>query len=429
MNIFIKYICLIILIQNIITEDEHPGIIKLKFKLGSTKDFLSVPIQIGSSKKELDFILDIGSERTWILNSYYDKQSSQTFENLDKEQVKTQDYFRYEGTLSTENFHFDNKTLEGFQFLYVKKVDNNEGFKAVLSLGKEYDSKKYSLVYKSSNNAITFYNAFYIKFENENEGNIQIGDAPEDIKRSNLINKCKVIEGQNPLIKWKCELTHIFIGGVEDNQSFKDDYLDQYGYYIREKSQHIKEVFKPVIFESIYNSIYCPKRFLSYFKENYFYNSITNSYMCKLIDNGQSAYFTCTKSEVNSLKRLNFVLSEITDLSFPARLLFECNDKTDTCIFLVRYSSRFDYWVFGLPILKNYGIIFDYNMKDIEFYSQSNKYLVNMPDKFVFNFLNFLLYFLIFIIILLLIGLGLIYFMRNKNKKRQQIEEEIYENF
>ena len=117
MNIFIKYICLIILIQNIITEDEHPGIIKLKFKLGSTKDFLSVPIQIGSSKKELDFILDIGSERTWILNSYYDKQSSQTFENLDKEQVKTQDYFRYEGTLSTENFHFDNKTLEGFQFL------------------------------------------------------------------------------------------------------------------------------------------------------------------------------------------------------------------------------------------------------------------------------------------------------------------------
>jgi len=192
-----------------------------------------------------------------------------------------------------------------------------------------------------------------------------------------LINKCKVIEGENPLIKWKCELTHIFIGGVEDNQSFKDDYLDQYGYYIREKSQHIKEVFKPVIFESIYNSIYCPKRFLSYFKENYFYNSITNSYMCKLIDNGQSAYFTCTKSEVNSLKRLNFVLSEITDLSFPARLLFECSDKSDTCTFLVRYSSRFDYWVFGLPILKNYGIIFDYNMKDIEFYSQSNKYLVN----------------------------------------------------
>ena len=65
----------------------------------------------------------------------------------------------------------------------------------------------------------------------------------------------------------------------------------------------------------------------------------------------------------------------------------------------------------------------------MQFYSIDNKYLVKMPNNGGFDFVNFLLYFFLFIIAVLLSGICLIYVMRRKNKRRKQIEEEIYENF
>ena len=182
----------------------------------------------------------------------------------------------------------------------------------------------------------------------------------------------------------------------------------------------------PVYFETIYNKIYVPRNFIDYMKMNLFIDKEGKS-ICSLEDNNNKAYFKCSKSDVSKVPRLDFVLSDITDLSFPYTNLFECNDND--CISVVQYDSQFQGFIFGLPILKHYYLIFDYNSRFLQFYSIDNKYLVKMPNNGGFDFVNFLLYFFLFIIAVLLSGICLIYVMRRKNKRRKQIEEEIYENF
>ena len=61
--------------------------------------------------------------------------------------------------------------------------------------------------------------------------------------------------------------------------------------------------------------------------------------------------------------------------------------------------------------------------------SKDNKYLVRIPLDIGTSILTIIIWILIVIIILMLIGLGLIYILRSKNRKRQEIEEQIYENF
>jgi len=138
--------------------------------------------------------------------------------------------------LKMETFEIENKTLEDFQFLLVNEFKNNN-FKGVLSLGHEYDSKHQSLVYEMSHVSNTFYNMFMFKFDenNNNNGELLIGDMTENQKREySYINKCRFIQkgDKNEQIKWRCELTQIFLGSVEDYPTFRNNLMEQTGYII-----------------------------------------------------------------------------------------------------------------------------------------------------------------------------------------------------
>jgi heme/copper-type cytochrome/quinol oxidase subunit 2 len=83
----------------------------------------------------------------------------------------------------------------------------------------------------------------------------------------------------------------------------------------------------------------------------------------------------------------------------------------------------------GLPLLKTYQMIFDYNKEDLLFYSNENKAFVQMPSRNENYVLWFFFYLILFFVVAFVFGVGLIYFLRRKNKKRKYIEEQIYENF
>ena len=76
-----------------------------------------------------------------------------------------------------------------------------------------------------------------------------------------------------------------------------------------------------------------------------------------------------------------------------------------------------------------YDIIFDYNSRDLIFYSKDNKYLVRMAKNVGTKMLVVFLIFLAIALIMFLIGVGIIYLLRLKNRKREIIEEKIYEQF
>ena len=128
------------------------------------------------------------------------------------------------------------------------------------------------------------------------------------------------------------------------------------------------------------------------------------------------------------LKRLNFVLSEKTALAFPSQSLFSCGNS-DRCEFLVQHDNKYSGYIFGLPVFKLYHITFDYNNRDLIFFGKSDKYLVRIPFNLGTSILTVIIWILIVAIIFMLLGLGVIYILRRKNRKRQEIEEQIYEHF
>ena len=113
---------------------------------------------------------------------------------------------------------------------------------------------------------------------------------------------------------------------------------------------------------------------------------------------------------------------------FPSDSLFSCGNN-DRCEFLVQYDERYNGYIFGLPVFKLYYITFDYNNRDLIFFGKSDKYLVRIPFNIGTSILTVIIWILIVAIVFMLLGLGVIYILRRKNRKRQEIEEQIYEHF
>ena len=412
-------------------EDEIAsiGYISLKFKKSS--NYLVSPVQIGTPPQEINLVLDIGSKRTWISNQYYDSKKSSTFITKEKHELHKQYDFKYGGFSSLETFQIENKTLEEFKFILVEELINSN-IQGVLSLGHEYDSKHHSLVYEMSHVSNTFYNMFMFKFGENEDGELLIGDMTEDQKRKyNYINKCRFIKkgNEDEQIKWRCELTQIFIGPVEDYPTFRENLLEQTGYIIsRNDKNNIAIVEEIATFETIFNKIYVPKDVMDYLKKYYFINMENEESLCTFDENEENIKVLCSIDDVSKLKRLNFVFDGRTDLSFPSQNLFEC-DFNGRCNFLIEFNTKYNQFIFGLPVFKMYNIIFDYNSRDLSFYSKDNKYLVKMAKNVGTKMLVVFFICLAVALIMFLVGIGIVYLLRLKNRKREQLEEKIYEQF
>ena len=414
-------------------KDDEPemvvGYISLNFKV--SQGMLIAPVKVGTPEQEMNLVLDIGSTRTWISDQSFKKADSTSYVDTGEEEQKTQYDFTYSGQASTETFNLAEKKLSGFKFLLVKNIQNAK-MQGALSLGHEYDSKHKSLVYEMSHVCNTFYNMFLFQFKDNDEGELLIGDITEDQKRKyQYINKCLFLKGGSEAeqIKWRCQITQMFIGGIEDFPTFRDNMMEQTGYYISKTDYNkLIDVDEPVVFETIFDKIFVPKKTMEYLRDNYLVNIVDGKKICEYNDYNNIIKVTCSKDEVSRLKRLNFVLSEKTALAFPSEALFSCGNN-DKCEFLVQHDNKYSGYIFGLPVFKLYHITFDYNNRDLLFYGKTDKYLVRIPFNLGTSILTVIIWILLVAIVFMLLGLGLIYILRRKNRKRQEIEEQIYEHF
>ena len=412
------------------TPEFEVGYITLPFTL--SEDHVPISqVKIGHPKQDILLVLDIGSIRTWVSDQYFKSKKSDTYISTEELDFHKQYNFSYSGISSMETFKINDKTLDQFKFVLVNNLQNSN-FQGVLSLGHEYDSKHKSLVYEMSHVCNTFYNIFMFKFD-ENGGELLIGDITEEQKqRNHLINKCRKLIGGNieDQIKWRCELTQIFIGGIEDFPTFQDDLMEQTGYYLSKTDfNKMIDVNEPVTFETIFDKIYVPKKTMEYLKNNYFKNIANEQKLCNYNNNENNIIVKCSKNEISQLKKLNFVLGKKTALSLPTSAIFECGEDSDDCQFLLEYNSKYKGYIFGLPIFKLYNIIFDYNSRDLMFYSLDNKYLIDFKLDLGTSILTIIIWLLVVAILFMLVGLLVIYILRRKNRRRKEIEDQIYENF
>ena len=157
----------IILIEIVKSKEEQYGIVKLPFKIIQDKEYMSSEFKIGTPEQNISLIVDLGSERTWLTKDIYQKSSSSSYNSLDTPDKQSNELYSFEGIVSTDNFNFgekeeDKKVLRNFQFVNVDTYKGDNDIKGVISFGKEYDTKRFSIVYKLSSVAITFYNMFTI---------------------------------------------------------------------------------------------------------------------------------------------------------------------------------------------------------------------------------------------------------------------------
>ena len=421
----ISYLFLFISSSILRNTEKLEGVISLEFCVVTQDELLISPIEIGTPFQPMNLVLDIGAERTWISEEIFNKTKSSSYKTQGFIEQKQQDKFLYRGAWSTELIQLSDKKLKDFDFLLVNKIESNDLFQGVLSLGREYDTKKFSIVYRMSAASATFYNSFILKFIDNNKGELYIGDLTKELKDDKtLISSCKLI---NSKIKWSCMLTHVFVGDYGE-QKYVDSYTEEQGYVIKGKHNKIEIIDQPVYFESIYNKIYVPKEFISYLQKNVFINNSNKNELCKCNNNDTKISFTCSKEEMNQINKLNFVFSDKMALTLPNSRLFDCNG--DVCEYIIEYNEKYtNGWIMGLPLLRTYQMIFDYNKEDLLFYSNENKAFVQMPSRNENYVLWFFFYLTLFFVVAFVFGVGLIYFLRRKNKKRKYIEEQIYENF
>ena len=419
---------------------EEQGIISTEFTLITKHNYLLTPINIGTPSQEFSLIIDIGCDRTWIHQDEFNSRLSTTYTSTAFTETKDEDTFSFSGVSSKETITFPstNTALTSFPFVLVDNIEGNDIITGVLSLGREYDSKQYSIVYRLNNEATTHFNAFSLDFtSNENDstkGTLHIGDVTSQLqKEPHLIDSCAVLNERNNFrIKWGCELTHMFIGEIGDNvhevTSLKEN--------VYNVKQELLELYTSAYFETVYNKILFPfynggnveHPVFTFLDKKYFINE-RNEAICVKTKNEREIKYECKKDEVTQLKQVNFVFDGKLSLYLQTQDLFSC--IADRCEFMIGSVKDIEHVVMGVSMLRKFHVVFDYNDYEIRFHSKTNKAKVYVGERKhnTMSAWKVFGYFVLTVVALGLFAVLCIYFSRTKNQTKKLIQQQIYETF
>ena len=424
---------LVELFSSQLRKNDETGLISVEFSLVSQYNLMIVPITLGTPEKELSLIVDIGGEKTWVLESLYPFNESSTYKDLKEEFFQNESIIGVNGTLGNEDFKINTTELEGFHFLKVKQIETgNKHIEAVLSLGRQYEDKSYSFVYRLTSSAGTFFNAFSLKFIDNLKGRLLIGDLSDELLNEQYImDTCKLVTTDLKM-KWACNLTHIFIGDIgNETEAVDSDKM----YRLNVTKVKAVTVNKPATFETIVDKILFPfsetEKYKKYFEDNYFINT-KGEKICETVLTDSSLSFTCTKDNMNELKQMNFVFDGQLNLFLSPLEIFNCYG--DICYALFGTEKEIDHYIMGITLLERFHTVFDYSSKDLTFHGKTNKAKVTFEEKIIVvppkgGFEKFLI--VIGCIFGVVLFVGAIYFFITRKKtirKQIDIEKEINKN-
>ena len=363
------------------------------FYVVTSKRLLITPVFVGSSKKEINLVIDIGVPHTWISEEIFSKKESSSF-LFDEDDWKitfNHDEAVFKGAVCSDKFVIDkkdNKGINRFPFVLVQDIVNNTDYQGALSLGNNYDSKYDSFIFRISPNS----NSFSLKFKSPFEGLLSIKESTNYVKTEDNVPSCNAHQQS---INWGCKLTHIILGNYEN--IFK-----------------VSNTFS--VFETIYYKIYVPMEFFNYWSIHAYDDKKKGNQIKECTvgydDNFKEHYFKCPEKEIDYLKEINIVFDNNIILHLRNRMMY--NSYGNNKIMMIVGKENLDHFVFGSIFLAQFETIFDYNRKEISFIVQYEKDRSSIFDKtysnenrntYNLNVLHFLIY---LVIILTLIGLGLL---------------------
>lgn len=421
----------------LINSKKLEGQVMINFYLISESQLPIVKVDIGEPKQSFNLILDINAEQTWIESSLYSHLLSLNYNRYSYVKELDNERYNLEGYISTDVFIIDTISIKAFGFILANTSSllssSLSPIKGALSLKREFEKNKMSLIDRLIDLKYAYKPIFTLIFDNIHHGSILIGNTDYDQLKDNKnrLSMC-LFENIQSKSKWGCNITYVFIGDYGLIQKF-DDIRNEPYYDIDYNNSKAILINKEAYFETIYNKIYVDKKFMSYLKEKYF---DINGSSCVFNETDKTIQVKCLHEDVVKLNQLNFVFDSRLDLYLSYKELFYCPYAKGQCAFNIEYNGDIvkdnNTWAIGLPLLK----LFETTFKQDEgiYFFGDNKEIVrlntissnNKGKSAVLNYLKILIYFIFGILLTLILGIGVIYALRYKNKRKKQRIEEAY---
>ena len=230
-----------------------------------------------------------------------------------------------------------------------------------IGLGFNFNNENYSMVHKLKNQSLIAKNEYTIvPGDNSFNGQMFIGELlDEEMNKYSFKTTCKVNSNSS---LWGCNLDSVYYGDISfvfNNTKYDNEY--------------------PMHFQISEEFTLAPASFMS-FLEHKVFDSLLKSGQCGFIE-GVYDYFECYHDSIDTItKSFSFKFSDSV-LMLNKKDVFKCS--LNKCKFVIMGNRRVNEWVFGNSFMNHFAITFDYEDKDITFYSNEyNIKVINLENSF-----------------------------------------------
>ena len=254
------------------------------------------------------------------------------------------------------NLVFSKTALFDF-YLYINTKDK-KSVKEFIGLAFHFNNENYSLMHQlKKNNRINELSFTFERYDRDKVNNeLYIGGYPKE----KIINQHKASLNVNDKFNsWGVNLYEI---NIEDHQRVISSYDNSHFAIINTND----------------DMIYVTKDVFSYIKRNVFSRYI-NENICEYIEEDNSLYINCLLTELYDFPNITIVIDGV-HFTLPKRKLFvpiNSEDPYSTCII---QSKSFDYFILGTSFFDEYITQFNYEQKQITFYSEIPFVIVDMNN-------------------------------------------------
>ena len=352
-----------------ILEEAPPKILTIPLPYENNEDFLITALGIGTPRTYFPVQVDTTTSATWIPSlkcgtcksflKYNSSASSTASENRNDTFILYDEDGNVKGEVTNDDIQFDKYIIKNFSFIQATEL--SEGY-------RDYEDGKLGLGYHHSNgkemnflemlkeNDLIEESVFSIKELNESYGEITIGKEPfteEPFPYCNISST----EDLDDIFKesWVCELTHLSINLVRDNESLTDNLIIDNAFDLDESL---------ISFDTASSYIIAPYEFISLF-ENEFFNKYYSN-VCRKINIQKDIAFICNKDKFNNetIKNITnaLIISFVIDgnsFNIDINKLFEPFDKENVEFFIHFRQYNNLIWNIGHPFVHHYTLVFD----------------------------------------------------------------------
>ena len=95
---------------NIVINVE-PGTIAKEFFIAGEQKYLLLPVSIGEPEQNMNLIIDLSMDRTWIDEQVFNKELSTRYVSYNKSETRGKENLYFKGVLSQDTFSITNKNI------------------------------------------------------------------------------------------------------------------------------------------------------------------------------------------------------------------------------------------------------------------------------------------------------------------------------